>query len=81
MPLSLTDEEMRAVQGLALPIEHGRHGAFLQACAEALADNPVRGEGAAHQLGRVIQRQFWTPPQLSDAGVVAPEHRGSRPRR
>jgi len=63
-PLSLSAEEMQMVQSLALPIDPRERDAFLQAVAAALASEPVRGPGVAHQVGRRIQREFFTPPQL-----------------
>jgi len=58
-PLSFSAEEMQVV-----PIDPRERDAFLQAVAAALASEPVRGPGVAHQVGRRIQREFFTPPQL-----------------
>lgn len=75
MPLSLTTEEMDLLLSLAQPIEPAQRSAFLDAVAAAIGGQ-ASGPGLVHQVGRRIQRQFWTPPQISP-NATAPEHRGS----
>jgi hypothetical protein len=35
------------------------------------------GIGIVHQVGRQIQRDFWTPPQISPS-LTAPQHHRTR---
>jgi hypothetical protein len=75
MPLSLFAEEMDLLLALAQPIEPAQRSAFLDAVAAAIGEQASR-PGIIHQTARRIQRQFWTPPQLSP-NATAPVHRGS----
>jgi hypothetical protein len=74
MPLSFSAEEMDLLLELARPIEPAQRSAFLDAVAAAIAGQ-ASGPGLVHQLGRRIQREFWTPPELSP-NTTAPVHRG-----
>jgi hypothetical protein len=67
-PPDLSDDELGVLMTLAAPIERARRDAFLERCASALASRPARGPGAAHRVGRELQRSFYAPPQMSDAG-------------
>jgi hypothetical protein len=73
MPLSFSAEEMDLLLSLAAPIQPAQRAAFLDAVAEAIGGR-ASGPGLVHQVGRRVQRQFWTPPQLPNA---SPVHRGS----
>jgi hypothetical protein len=66
LPLNFSDDEMDILRRLSEPIDRRQRDAFLQACADALGD--ARGAGRVHQVARQVQRQFWTPPELGDAG-------------
>ena len=74
MPLHLSDEEMDLLLELSRPVEPGQRSAFLDAVAAAIGEQ-ASGPGLVHQVGRRIQREFWTPPQLSP-NATAPVHRG-----
>jgi hypothetical protein len=65
-PADFSEEEMMVVLALSLPIEKDRRNAFLSAVAGALAASPVRGAGAAHGIGREIQREYFIPPEMSE---------------
>jgi hypothetical protein len=67
----LNDEEMTIVLALAEPIDQRRRPQFLQEVAaeleaEAARTGGVHGPGAAHRVGRVVQRRFWEPPQFRE---------------
>jgi hypothetical protein len=70
MPLSFSPEEMDLLLALARPIEPAQRSAFLDAVAAAIGEQ-ARGPGIIHQTARRIQRDFWTPPQLANAGNAA----------
>jgi hypothetical protein len=72
MPLDFSDEEMTLLLELSRPIEPAQRSAFLDAVAAAIGEQ-ASGPGLVHQVGRRVQRQFWTPPQLANA---TPVHRG-----
>lgn len=74
MPLSFTSEEMDLLLELSRPIEPAQRSAFLDAGAAAI-EGQASGPGLVHQTARQVQRQFWTPPQLSP-NATAPVHRG-----
>jgi hypothetical protein len=73
-PLHFSDEEMDLLLALARPIEPAQRSAFLDAVAAAI-EGQASGRGLVHQVGRRIQRQFWTPPEISP-NATAPAHRG-----
>jgi hypothetical protein len=56
---------------LTAPIDRGRRNAFLKAVAGALAASPVRGAGAAHRIGREVQREYFIPPRMSETHSTA----------
>ena len=74
MPLAFTTEEMDLLLSLAAPIAAAQRSAFLDAVAAAIGEQ-ASGPGLVHQTARRIQRDFWTPPQLSP-NATAPVHRG-----
>ena len=75
-PIAFTDEEMSLLINLSGPIDPAARPAFLDAVAAAVeAKGQPSGVGLVHQTARRIQREFWTPPQLSP-GATAPVHRG-----
>jgi hypothetical protein len=75
MPLSFSAEEMDLLLELSRPIEPAQRSAFLDAVAAAIGEQ-ASGPGRVHVTARRIQRQFWTPPELSP-NATAPVHRGS----
>jgi hypothetical protein len=76
-PLSFSPEEMDLLLELSRPIEPAQRSAFLDAVAAAIGEQ-ASGPGIIHQIARRIQRQFWTPPEMSSQRDGA---RPSRPRR
>ena len=74
MPLAFTSEEITLLLSLARPIEPSQRSAFLDAVAAAIGEQ-ASGPGLVHQVGRRIQRQFWSPPEMSP-NATAPVHRG-----
>jgi hypothetical protein len=73
-PLSFSPEEMDLLLELSRPIEPAKRSAFLDAVAAAIGGQ-ASGPGLVHQTARRIQREFWTPPELSP-NATAPVHRG-----
>jgi hypothetical protein len=74
MPLHLNDDEMNVLLSLAGPIDHQLRPQFLQEVAaelEAKRQAGEIGEGAVHRVGRVVQRRFFDPPELPNAGKMA----------
>jgi hypothetical protein len=74
MPLSLTDDEKDLLLSLAQPIDQKQRAAFLAAVAaelEASGQAGAVGIGSVHRTARAVQRQFFDPPQLSNAGNAA----------
>jgi hypothetical protein len=74
MPLQLNDDEMFVVMSLAGPIDQHRRPQFLQEVAqeiEAKRQAGEVGEGLVHRLARTIQRKYFDPPQLPNAGKMA----------
>ena len=74
MPLHFSDEELSLLLELSRPIEPAQRSAFLDAVAAAIGEQ-ASGPGLVHKVGRRVQRQFWTPPQISP-NATAPVHRG-----
>jgi hypothetical protein len=74
MPLQLNDEEMSVLMSLAGPIDQQRRPQFLQEVAQELeASGPAGavGIGSVHRVARTVQRRFFDPPQLPNAGKMA----------
>jgi hypothetical protein len=72
MPLQLNDDEMSVLLSLAGPIDQRLRTEFLTAVAAELeASGQAGGPGAVHRIGRVVQRRFFDPPQLPNAGKMA----------
>lgn len=77
MPLSLNDDEYRAVEAAAAPIHPRQRDAFLKALAEELERHPVVGPGLVHRLAAELQRRFGVETVRETSG--APLHRGNQP--
>jgi hypothetical protein len=74
MPLSLTTEELDLLLSLAAPIDQRQRDQFLQeVAAELEASGPAGavGIGSVHRVARTVQRRFFDPPQLPNAGKMA----------
>lgn len=63
MPLSLSDDEYRAVEAAAAPIHPRQRDAFLKALAEELERHPVVGPGVVHRCAADLQRRFGVEAQ------------------
>ena len=74
MPLSL--EAQNILRSLAEPIDQSRRSNLLQEATRRLEATPIVGPGTAHQVGRVVQRDFFDPPQDLRQNRVGP--RGPR---
>jgi hypothetical protein len=74
MPLALTTEEKDILLELAQPIDQKQRAAFLAAVAAELEANGQAGAvgiGSVHRVGHLVQRKFFDPPQLPNAGKMA----------
>jgi hypothetical protein len=76
MPLALTTEEMDLLLALAAPINHRQREQFLHEVAAELEAASAQtgvgpGLGVLHRVGRVVQRKYFDPPQLPNAGKMA----------
>jgi hypothetical protein len=58
MPLSLTDDEMNAVQAAAAPVHPLQRDAFLKALAAELERHPVVGPGVVFRAAAQLQKSF-----------------------
>jgi hypothetical protein len=74
MPLS--PEELTILRALSEPIDQRRRTDFLREATRRLEATPIVGPGTAHQVGRVVQRAFFDPPQDLRQNRVGP--RGPR---
>jgi hypothetical protein len=63
MPLSLSDDEYRAVEAAAGPVHPQQRSAFLQALAKELELHPIVGPGLVHRLAAELQRRFVIAPE------------------
>jgi hypothetical protein len=74
MPLSLSTEEMDLLLTLAAPLDQRLRTEFLTAVAAELETNGQSGAvgiGSVHRVARTVQRRFFDPPQLPNAGKMA----------
>jgi hypothetical protein len=58
MPLSLSDDEMNAVQAAAAPVHPLQRDAFLKALATELERHAVVGPGVVHRCAAALQKSF-----------------------
>ena len=73
-PLQLSDDEMSVLLSLAGPLDQQRRPQFLQEVAQELGAKRQAGEigeGLVHRLARSIQRKYFDPPELPNAGKMA----------
>jgi hypothetical protein len=63
MPLSL--EAQNILRALSEPIDQRRRSDFLQEATRRLEAAPIVGPGTAHQVGRLVQRDFSIPLRTS----------------
>ena len=63
MPLSLSDDELSAVQRAAAPVHPMQRGDFLKALATELERHPVVGPGLVHRLAADLQRRYVIAPE------------------
>jgi hypothetical protein len=54
----LTTDELNILRALSEPIDQRRRTEFLQEATRRLEAAPFVGPGLAHQIGRVVQRDF-----------------------
>jgi hypothetical protein len=64
----LSPEVSTIIRQLSEPLEPSLRPAFQQAVEQKLA--PSAGPGTAHQIGRVVQRNFRGAPDLRQGRVV-----------
>jgi hypothetical protein len=58
MPLTLTDDEMNAVQAAAAPVHPLQRDAFLKVQAAELERHPVVGPGVVFRAAAQLQKSF-----------------------
>jgi hypothetical protein len=76
MPLALTSEEMDLLLALAQPLDQRQRDQFLHEVAAELEATSAQtgvgpGLGVLHRVARTVQRRFFDPPQLPNAGTMA----------
>jgi hypothetical protein len=74
MPLSFSAEELDLLFELARPIDQRYREQFLVEVAqeiEASGQAGAVGIGSVHRVAARVQRRFWTPPVLANAGKMA----------
>jgi hypothetical protein len=65
MPLSLSDDEFRAVLNACQPLPAHAHDAFLRDVATALQGCGELGPGVVFRTIAAVQRRHFDPPDLS----------------
>jgi hypothetical protein len=76
MPLSFSAEEMDLLLSLAQPIDQRQRTQFLTEVTTAIEEEAARtgighGPGVVHRVARTVQRRFFDPPELPNAGNMA----------
>jgi hypothetical protein len=64
-PIKLSDDELSAVLAAARPLPVDLRDPFLHAVAHELSGRAEVGPGVVHRVCRELQRQFFSPPNLS----------------
>ena len=64
-PIALSDAELDAILNLAQPLDPAMRDPFLRAVAIELARyQPAElGPGLINRVGRLLQKEFWSPPR------------------
>ena len=70
-PLHLSDEEMDLLLALAQPIDQRLRPELLAAVAAELEADGQAGAVGIGLVARAVQRRFFDPPQLPNAGKMA----------
>jgi hypothetical protein len=78
VPLSLSDDEYRAVQAAAAAIHHLQRGTFLEALAKELERHPVVGPGLVHRCASELQRRYVISPERETSASAGPRQLGAR---
>jgi hypothetical protein len=73
MPLSLTDDEMNAVQAAAAPVHPLQRDGFLRALAVELERHPIIGPGVVHRCAAELQRRYTVETHAETS--AEPRHR------
>jgi hypothetical protein len=60
----LTPDELNILRALSEPLDPGRRDGFMQEATRRLEAAPLVGPGLAHQIGRLVQRDFYAAPDL-----------------
>jgi hypothetical protein len=79
-PIALTDAQMMAILAAAAPLAARDRNPFLLEVAQVLQGLPEVGDGALHRVIMQVQRKHFDPPQLDDARIGQPHHRGPNSR-
>ena len=68
--MTLTDAELDVLLNLARPLDPAMRDPFLRAAAIELAryQSAELGPGLINRVGRLLQREFWSPPKVTNAG-------------
>jgi hypothetical protein len=66
-PLALSDAELSAIFDAATPLAVEVRSEFVRAVAAVLATSPEIGPGVVFRTCAEVQRQYFSPPDLSRA--------------
>jgi hypothetical protein len=72
MPLS--SEEREILRSLSEALERDRRIEFMAEATRRLEAAPAIGPGTAHQVGRIVQRNFRDPPLDMRRGRIGPRN-------
>ena len=67
--MPLTPDEISILRDLSGPVDQRRRGEFIAEAARRLEAAPDHGPGRAHQVGRIVQRDFRDVPDLRKGRV------------
>jgi hypothetical protein len=66
-PLALSDAQIASIMALARPLSPDQRTAFLEMLAAKLNGRRELGDGQLYQICRQLQRELFSPPELSTA--------------
>jgi hypothetical protein len=75
-PLKLTEDQMLTLLAASKPLPADVRAAFLEHCAQEIAQLPEVGDGALHRMVMRVQRLYFDPPTSTDDGghITAQHH-------
>jgi hypothetical protein len=68
-PLKLSEDQMMTLLAASKPLPADVRAAFLEHCAQEIAQLPEVGDGALHRVVTRVQKLYFDPPLANTPGL------------